>query len=667
MNAQRKWLCLALTALAPFPALAQGVPAQDFFPAVGVETTPDSVYFGYLFVDDPNGKFGEYNGLDEDEHNIILGIDWLWRDNQAPERYLDVRAHNLGLETYFVKAEYGVQGNYRVRLGADQLQKVWHEDAVTVWDDNLERLDDPRQVTTKSKRKAWNIGFDKLFGPNWELRTDYRDEDKTGRRSKPVNGGRIVPAPIDFNHKEVNASLTWATRRAQVAFGGYLSEFKNANDLILNTAAVPNNEYEHFSVGGGYNADRLGRFTGYLGYAKGEQNDPFSRYGIEPGTYVTDSLNGKYDTTHLRLGWRKRFSRRFDMDAGWWSEDRNNDTPLYSGFPSDKNNRVYEWDKDRLFVKGSYRLPARWRVLAGLEWRDNDYERRMVPRTTGRPPEQAAVLNDNTEESTLWAELRSPVYGGLFGSLKYAVSDRDADLDPARIEGATDPGAGGVAISHYLLPRDRDRLDLTLTWSVNEAFNVGLIYSDISDDYDPITWAQLDQVDLTSLTLDFGYTLNETWSLGAYIGVEEYRVDQSGFGNRADPGSAWAYDIDDDGRFAGLNARGKGFQDQVEFRFDYRYYEGEGSYETIDPSNVSGSFPDMTTEIHTLSVRADWTLSRQWQVNLGWLYEDYDSHRWPWRQDFGEPGDTYFDQLNYGYDTPNYSTHVFMVAGTFRY
>ena len=652
MNAWRSFLCLALAV--PLAALAQNAPDSDF-------------NFGYLYVDNPNGKFGEYNGLYDDEHNFILGLDWFWRDVNAPERYLDIRAHNVGLETYFVKAEHGAQGNYRVRLGFDQLRKVWHENAVTVWDDDLERLDEPREVTTKSKRKAWNIGFDKLFGANWELRTDYRDEDKTGQRSKPVNGGLIVPASLDFSHKQVNASLTWATRKAQLVFGGYLSDFKNSNDLVLNTAAVPNNEYAQFSVNGGYNADRAGRFTGFVGYAEGEQNDPFSRYGIDPGTYATDSLNGKYDTTHLRLGWRKRFSRRFDMDAGWWSERRNNDTPLYDDFPSDKNNKVYEWDKKRLYVRGRYRLPARWRLLAGLELRDNEYERRMAPRSTGRPTEQAALLVDEAEDTTLWGELRSPVINGFFGSLKYGVSDRDADLDPARLEGATDPGSGGVALSPYLLPRDRDRLDLTLTWSVTEVFSVGLLYSDISDDYDPVTWAQLDQVDLSTATLDFGFAVNEAWSLTAYVGAEEYQVDQSGFGNRANEDSRWAYDIKDEGRFAGLSARGKGFQDRVDFRFDYRYYKGDGAYLTIDPSNVSGVFPDMTTEIHTFSLRADWTISPRWQMNLGWLYEDYDSQRWPWRQDFGEPGSTYFDVLNYGYDTPRYKTHVFMLAGTLRY
>ena len=652
MSMQIRILCLAL--LVPLSALAQETDEGDFS-------------LNYLYVDDPNGKFGEYNGLDDDEHNIVFGLDWLWRDDDEPERYLDIRAHNVGLETYAMKAEYGAQGNYRIRLGYEQLQKVWHEDAVTIWDNNLERLEEPREVTTKSKRKAWNIGFDKLFGTNWELRTDYRDEDKSGQRSKPVNGGRIVPAPIDFTHKEVNASLTWATRRAQVVFGGYLSDFKNANDLILNTAAVPNNEFAHFSVNGGYNADRAGRFTGFLGYAKGKQNDLYSRYNIDPGTFTSDSLNGKNDTTRLRLGWRKRFSRRFDMDAGWWSERRNNDTPLSDDFPSDKNNRVYEWDKDRLFVKGRYRLPARWRLLAGLEMRDNEYERHMAPRSTGRPTEQAALLADETEETTLWGELRSPVFNGFFGTLKYAVSDRDVDLDPARLEGATDSGSGGVALSHYLLPRDRDRLDLTLTWAANEAFSVGFLYSDIEDSYDPVTWAQLDRVDLSTMTLDFGLVINKTWSLSAYLGSEEYQVDQSGFGNRANEESRWVYDITDEGSFGGFGAHGKGFLDQVDLRFDYRYYEGDGTYKTGDPSNVSGAFPDLTTEIHTLSLRADWMLSSRWQMNLGWFYEDYDSQRWPWKQDFGEPGDTYFDELSYGYDTPRYRTHVFMVAGTLRF
>ena len=42
---------------------------------------PDNtVDLRYLYVDEPNGKFGEYNGLDEDHHHGVLNLDALIRD-----------------------------------------------------------------------------------------------------------------------------------------------------------------------------------------------------------------------------------------------------------------------------------------------------------------------------------------------------------------------------------------------------------------------------------------------------------------------------------------------------------------------------------------------------------------------------------------------------------
>ena len=60
-------------------------------------------------------------------------------------------------------------------------------------------------------------------------------------------------------------------------------------------------------------------------------------------------------------------------------------------------------------------------------------------------------------------------------------------------------------------------------------------------------------------------------------------------------------------------------------------------------------------------------MSRDFIINISYLYEDYDSDSWVWKNDFGEPGDTYFDTLNYGYDSPDYVSQLFMIAGSYRF
>ncbi len=633
--------------------------------AVADETT-NSVDLAYIYVDNPNGKFGEYNGFDEDHNYIVLGLDWFLRSKEAPEQYWDVTIHNLGLATFSVKAEYGRQGNYRIRGGYEQLQKVYHDDALTIYDDDLDELPDPRDISTSTKRKTASIGFDKFFNSQWELKTDLRSQQKEGQRPRPVNGGLIVPQDIDFKHDEFEASLTYATEKAQMVLGSYFSDFSNANDLILNTAAEPGNNFYKLSANGGFTISNTSRITGYLAYSNGEQNDKFSRYGIESGTYSTDSLNAEYDTINAQFAYRNRLTRKLDLDLNYRLESRDNDTLLYNDFPADKNNKSYEWDKQKLDLRLRYRLPARWRLQGGVQLADNRYEVNKSPRSTGRLTEQAARLKDDTDELTVWAEIRSPMVAGFYGNLKYGHSDRDADLDPVREEAAT-VDTGGVALSFYLIPRVRDKIDLLLSYSISESLSAGFNLSVIEDDYDAIAWASLDSRESNIYTLDITYSPSTDYSLNVYAGIENYEIEQSGFGTLGNDSTQWEYETEDESKFFGITGRASAFSGMVDFRLNYRHQQGDAQYETLDPSNVSGAFSDLETTISRFTLEADIFVSRDFIINISYLYEDYDSDSWVWKNDYDEPGPTYFDTLNYGYDSPDYVTHLFMIAASYRF
>lgn len=437
-------------------------------------------------------------------------------------------------------------------------------------------------------------------------------------------------------------------------------------ELILNIAAEPDNNSYKLSVNGGFTISNTSRITGYLAYSNGEQNDKFSRYGIESGTFSTDSLNAEYDTINAQFAYRNRLTRKLNLDINYRLESRSNDTFLYSDFPSEKNNKVYEWDKQKLDVKVRYRLPARWRLLGGLQFADYQYEVNKSPRSTGRLTEQAARLKDETDELTVWAEIRSPMVAGFYGNLKYSRSDRDADLDPVR-EAAATVDTGGVALSFFLIPRVRDKIDLLLSYSITEDLSAGFNLSMIKDDYDAIAWASLDSRESSIYTFDVSYSPGTHYSLNVYAGFENYEIEQSGFGRLGDDSSRWEYESEDDSKLFGITGKASAFDGKVDFRLSYRHQQGSAQYETLDPSNVSGAFPDLDTTINSFTLEADIFASRDFIINISYHYEDYDSDSWVWKNDFDEPGATYFDILNYGYDSPNYTSQLFMVAASYRF
>lgn len=629
-------------------------------------THGNTVNLDYIYTDNPNGKFGEYNGLDDDHGNAVLSVDWLERDNEATGRYWDLDIHNLGLDTFFLKSEVGQQGLYRFRAGYDQLQKVYHDDASTIYDGDLGIIAGTRDKTTKSKRKTASFGFDVILGPKWELKTDFRSQQKEGDRPRPVSSGLVVPQNLDFKHNEGEASLTYSDEKYQLVVASYFSNFENDDNLILTTAAEPDNSFYQFSARGGYNIDNSSRATVYLSYSEAEQDDSYSNYGVAPGTFSSNSLNAEYNTVNFQLGYRKKISPRLNLDMNYRLENRNNDTPLYDDFPSDKNNKVYEWDKYKIDLTARYRLPKRWRLNGGFLYTDYEYTVKKTPRATGRLTEQASELNDDSQEFTTWAEIRTPMLAGFYGQLKYAYSDRDVDLDSVREASATSD-LGGVALSSYLTDRERDRINLLLSKQIGTDLSLGLNVFWIDDDYDGIAWASLDKSESETYTLDLTYSPHRNASLNVYAGIENYEIRQSGFGDLATPSTRWKYKIEDETDLFGFTAMLNDIGGRLDLSLDYRFQKGKGTYKTQDPTNISGDFPDLETTVNRVTLTADIHLTTQLTLNTSFIYEDYDSDRWVWKDDVTNPGDSYFDTLNYGYDSPDEITRVFMIGATYEF
>lgn len=634
--------------------------------AEDAEEATNTIRLDYIYTNNPNGKFGEYNGLDEDKNNVALNVDWFERKEKAPEQYWDLSIHNLGLDTFFIRGETGKQGRYRIRAGFDQLQKIYHEDASTIYDSDLNVLPFPGEKTTKTKRKTASLGFDAILGPQWELKTDFRSQKKEGNRPRPVNSGSIVPQNIDFEHDEVETSLTYTDEKFQVVVASYVSIFKNDDNLILDTAAEPDNSFYQFSAKGGYTIDDTSRATAYLSYAKAEQDDSFSKYGIPSGTFSANSLDAEYDTLNFQLGYRNRLTPKLSLNLNYRLESRDNDTSLYDDFPSDKNNKVYEWDKHKFDLTARYRLPERWRLNGGFRFTDYQYTVRKAPRPTGRLTEQANKLKDDSEELTTWAEIRTPVISGFFGRIKYSYSDRDVDLDSIREEAATQD-LGGVALSSYLTDRERNKVNLLLNQSIGTNLSLGFNAILIDDDYDGIAWASLDSSEIQTYTMDLSYYFHENASLSVYAGIENYEIKQSGFGTLGTPSTKWKYEMEDDTNVFGFTAILSDLSGMVDLRLDYRFQDGEGSYKTDDPTNVSGDFPDLETTINRVTMNADFHLTDQLTINTSFIYEDYDSDSWVWKNDVNEAGDTYFDVLKYGYDSPDETSRIFMLGVTYRF
>lgn len=646
--------CMLLAALCAGDTLAEERPYAG------------EVSIDYLFVENPNGKFGEYNGLNDDKSNLVLNLDASGRDLQAPERSWKLDIHNLGLDTFFVEGEYKNQGRFAIRAGYEELQKIYHDDALTPFDDAYNTLPFPRELTTLTERETASAGFDLLFRERFKFTTDLRTQTKEGQRPRPIQPAAfILPQAIDFEHDELEAALAYSDKQLSWRVGSRFSEFENANRTVLTHAAEPDNDFYQLYANGTYRLSDSSQATAYLSYSEASQDEDISDY---PGSSVAvTSADAEYSNVNFQIGYQNRLTRKISFDAKYRYETRDNDTPLYSGFASNKNNIVYEWDKQKIDLKATYRMPQRWRLQGGLTWTDDDRTslKEPVPSGSGYLTQYENSLTDRITEWTGWGQLRSPQFGSFSGQLKLALSDRSTDLDPVREQAATS-NTNGVALSSYLDARERTEIDLLLNQVVTETVNASFNVRYVDDDYDGTAWNSLDRSRSTTYTFDVNYVPHRDYSLAFYAGVEDFEIEQSGFSSLGNAATSWQYSIDDQSRLFGITAKALGVSSLVDLTFDYSYQKASGDYQNSSASGSSAAFPDLDSAINRLSIEADFHIDDRLTINTQYLYESYDFDSWVWRNDFGLSGG-YYNTLNYGYDVPNDSTHVLIVGLTYRF
>ena len=105
----------------------------------------------------------------------------------------------------------------------------------------------------------------------------------------------------------------------------------------------------------------------------------------------------------------------------------------------------------------------------------------------------------------------------------------------------------------------------------------------------------------------------------------------------------------------------------TKYKFFRHYLMLMFRYQTNDPTNISGAFPCLDTCIHDITINAKIFLSDNLDLKVSYIYENYDSSNWVWKYDFGGSGTTYFDTLNYGYESPNYITQVFQIGANYQF
>ena len=441
--------------------------------------------------------FGQYNGLRDNDLNLLLDFDYMHFDENGMGSI--IRGRNLGLDNREASFTTKKLGDWRLSLDYSEL--VHHEIRTINTAEGgygtikpqifaLPAAGTGSNVDLSVQRKGLGISGDKWVASNLQFEVNFKTEEKTGARlwgrgydcaatvcTNTQNATNtkwatlLIPEPIDAQTKQIDARLNWTSGKLVLSGGYYGSFYTNHNGSVnptvpnqligpggnlvtLNPAAAggtslqgvlqsplalpPDNQAHQFYVAGNYAFTQTTHSTFKAAYTHASQDEDFSAQGLNSAPVGRTNLNGSFDTLLLQGGVTSRPIGKLGLNANLRYEDRKDNTPIdyYNKEGAVMfTNGENSLKKLNAKVEATHPLPLATRGTVGI-----DYE--TLDRGTFTPTVVLAgitAIRQKNEELGYYAELRRTMAESVTGSLRYRRSTRDGNswLKP-------NPAPGGV-------------------------------------------------------------------------------------------------------------------------------------------------------------------------------------------------------------------------------
>jgi len=701
---------------------------------------------GIGYVSDDSFKFGKYTGLEKQGAFGVLNLDLRGRGPYDGDsaKYWSLTGSDLGLSSRSLKYEQGEQGNYKMFLEYDQLPSFRSDSAQTIFNGaggtNLtlpagwvpsgttagmtQLWPNLKDVDIEQERRKVGVGFGKAFADKWDFKLSYKDEVKEGIKTVGAvignSGGNprsvLLPEPIDYVTRQLDAILSYADARKQFQMGYYLSLFNDKNDSLTwqnpysaitgwdtsagyaaggqgRLALPPDNEFHQVSASGGYNLTDKTRVSADVALGRMTQNQAFLPYTVNPtlAASVTQplprsSLNGQIDTTLVNLKLASRPTADFHWNASLRHDDRDNKTPrdeyVYIGGDSQTQNTAatsdrrrynepYSFTENQLKVDAGYKLMKRTELSAGYQFSDT---------------ERTYSEREEAKEHTYKLGLRSHFSDTLSGGLRLSRADRSGSTyvgeEPflsGHPPGYTSTVPGGW-INHpdmrkfNLADRTRDKLALFASLTPVEKMMVGFNVSYAQDDYSASEMG-LTASKIGQYTVDATFMASEAITLYSFYSYEDLRADQDGrsfaggatkLATATDPTRDWFAKHHDRVSTFGAGVKHAIAKNKFDIGADYIYAASKSDVDVTVGSSLTATrpLPTSPTRLNSLSLYGKYQLQKNMSVKARYRVEKYRSD--DWALDNVEPNNL-ANVILLGEDSPDYRVHVITLSLGYRF
>lgn len=630
---------------------------------------------------------GQYNGLRSRDAVGLLGLDYSLRD-QENGKWIDLTGSDILGDTRELNFIWKNPGLWKFTASYGELVLVDPNTLKTTLTGAGSTTPQvaagaASDIELKTKRTAVGLGLTKIITPALQLQIDLKSEKKEGTRSlglaysctmqQGVFCNLMLPEPIDANHSQVEARVSYSLEKFRINLGYYGSYYSNANAAInpmgfstsstlnqMPLALSPDNQAHQLDLSGSYDLTGTTRGTFKLAWASASQNADFSNVGLI-GPVVSannpavtySSPDAKVITTLAKLGITSRPLPQLSLLGDLRYEDKDDQTPLFN----------YDLLGTNLLTKTQYAtnhsLPNR-KIQGKLQasWqfnRDNrgtfGLDQESIDRGTVTASSRVSgisSLRQKTDETGVRAELRSQLADDLSGTVSVSSSQRngsnwlqpnsglslDSKLPTYRryLTGVTEgvnPALGAVFMP-TLADRQRDKLKLLSDWQASEKLSLQFSAENGTDKFSSSNANGLRDTRMGQIGLDWSFAMTSNWAVNGYLSQTTQTLNQAFY-----RGTVMAFDNTNLGASIGVSGKASS---KVHLGASLSYMNDRSVYaqspDASAPADVAstlaktGGLPDITYRQTTLKLFANYDLEKKSSVRVDLIHQHASVNDW---------------------------------------
>lgn len=646
------------------------------------------IELGLGYVSDDSFKFGEYTGLNEKGGFFIGNADMYYRAEDAS--YIDLSVSRLGLDSRSLSIEGGVQGRYKLFLHYDELPHfisnttatpysgsesltlppTWVEAGTTGGMTGLATSLHDIDLSTQRKRLAAGLAF--TTDSPWGYAVKFSHETKEG--VQPAAGTFYFSAaqlaePVDYVTDDVDASVSYNAKKWQANLAYYGSIFSNNKNQLTwqnaytplvagadsgQLALPPDNLFHQFVLSSGYEISDRSHVSGDIAIGRMEQRDSFLAATQNPNLAVplpANSANAKVNTLDAKLKYMSMLTDKLRLNASFTYNDRDNKTPQlsYDWVTTDtfaatpRSNQPYSFTRNLAKVSADYKVAKRTKLGVGY---DMDTQQRTLQEV------------DKTKENTLWGRIRVRSIENLFLEFKLAQSDREGST--YSVVSAIDPPENILLRKYNMADRVRNTIGLHANITPQSRYAIGLNLDVTDDDYEQSALGLTESRDI-SLNADITAMFTEKTSANFFIGRQQ--IESTQLGSQTFSTADWQASNDDTFDNIGIGVTHVVIEDRLDIGADYTKASSTGKV-TVNSGAPAPPFPDLTTDLDSFKIYANYRLSEMLYLKVAFWHEVYDSSDWALD---GVSADTIPNLLSFGELSPSYNVNVIKLSMSYKF